>query len=329
MCCRERILMNMSRRMIEAGYDAHKAKEISDMLVLELKSYNISEECVDIVPYDNESDQLIKLYEATLLTQGLAKGTVQNYIRTLSRFRIELNKPIRETGVYDIRVWLAKEQTRVSLRTSDEYRTALLCFFNWLTNEGMITINPMSNVKPIKFPKEIKFPFSDIEVDQLKSACKTLRERAEIELLLSSGLRVSELCALNLSDINFDKNEIHVRKGKGGKGRITFMNQVCAMHLKKYLESRTDSEECLFFTKFKTRLTDKACQDDLKKIGTRAKVTNVHPHRCRRTFATQLWKKSMDIRTIQVLMGHSNINTTMEYITSDLDYVSNEYKRHA
>lgn len=329
MCCKERLLMNMSKRLIEKGYDPEQTKNITDMLLFELANYSVAEECTEIVTYDNESEQLIKLYSATLLTQGLARGTVENYARVLERFRTDMNKPLKEVGVYDVRIWLANEQTRVSLRTSDGFRTALLCFYNWMTAEGMITVNPMLNIKPIKFPEEVKFPFSDIEIDQLKSVCKTLRERAEIELLLSSGLRVSELCALNLNDVNFDTNEVHVRKGKGGKGRVTFMSSVCAMHLKKYLESRKDDSACMFYTKFNGRLSVKACQDDLKKLGSRAGVTNVHPHRCRRTFATSLWKKGMDIRSIQVLMGHSNLNTTMEYITGDMEHVSNEYKRHA
>lgn len=329
MCCKERILMNMSKRLIEAGYDPDQSRSITDMLIFELNGYNITEECTDIVTYDNESEQLIKLYSATLLTQGLAKGTVENYVRVLNKFRTELNKPVKEAGVYDIRVWLANEQTRVSLRTSDGFRTALLCFYNWLTAEGIISANPMINIKPVKFPETVKFPFSDTEVDKLKSACETLRERAVIEVLLSSGVRVSELCNLNRTDIDFHENKVFVRQGKGKKDRITFITDVAAMHLKKYLDSRKDSEECLFYTKFGTRLTDKACQDSLKKIGTRADVKNVHPHRCRRTFATSLYRKGMDIRNIQILMGHSNINTTMEYITTNTEHVSGEYRRHA
>lgn len=327
--CKETILMKMKARLIDAEYTPEQVRSITDMLIFEMADFDVVAQTREIVPYDYETENLIKLYQAVLLTQGLVQGTVNNYTLAINNFRAFLGRPLIEATTLDIRMWLAQDQTRVSLRTCDGHRTALLCFYNWLVAEKIITSNPMLSIKPIKYPDELKFPFSDIEVDLLRSNCKSLREKAEVEVLLSSGLRVSELCNLDKKDVDFLENKIHVRQGKGRKDRITFMSDVAAMHLKKYLESRKDSEDCLFYTKFKTRLTDKACQDDLKKIGLRAGIKNVHPHRCRHTFATVLWRKGMDLRTIQALMGHANINQTMKYITADTTYVENEYKRYS
>ncbi|MCQ2052366.1 MAG: tyrosine-type recombinase/integrase [archaeon] len=325
--CKETILMKMKARLIDADYTPEQIRSITDMLIFEMADFDVVAQTREIVPYDSETDNLIKLYQAVLLTQGLVPGTVANYTFALNNFRASLNKSLTEATPLDIRMWLAQDQTRVSLRTSDGHRTALLCFYNWLVSEKIITSNPMTPIKPIKYPEEIKLPFSDIEVELLRNNCKSLREKAEIELLLSTGLRVSEMCNLDKKDIDFHSNKIHVHLGKGRKDRIIYMSNVAAMHLKNYLDSRKDTAECLFYTKFRTRLTDKACQDDLKKIGKRAGVSDAHPHRCRHTFATVSYEKGMDIRTIQVLMGHANINQTMKYITTSMTHVENECKR--
>lgn len=165
------------------------------------------------------------------------------------------------------------------------------------------------------------------ELDTLRGACTTLRERAELELLISCGVRANELCQMNREDINFISHEVTVLKGKGGKQRVTYINDVCIAYLQKYLDSRQDDAAALFVNKSGKRVSVGALESDLRTLGEKAKVKNVHPHRCRRTFATALSKRGMDVGTIQQLMGHSNINTTMQYITLPGGRIKNEYER--
>ena len=197
-----------------------------------------------------------------------------------------------------------------------------------MTSEEIIDKNPMQKIKPIKYEKIVKKPFNDVEIDNLRSSCETLRERAEFELLMSSGVRVSELGGLNISDVNFDTLEVLVKNGKGGKSRVTYMNDITKYHLIKYLTSRSDNNQCLFITRNLTRLSKSAAEGDLRRIGNRANVDNVHPHRCRRTFATNLAKSGMDLATIQMLMGHSDINVTKSYVALDKSYIKNQYNKY-
>ena len=115
-------------------------------------------------------------------------------------------------------------------------------------DEGFLEKNPASNLGTIKCKKEIRKPYSKIELELLKNACPTLRDRAIIEFLLSTGCRIEEVMNLNISDIDFIKQECMVL-GKGNKERVVFLNDVCAMHLKNYLDSREDSNEALFIGK--------------------------------------------------------------------------------
>lgn len=166
-----------------------------------------------------------------------------------------------------------------------------------------------------------------MEIDRLRANCSTLRERAEFEVLISSGVRVSELCELTVSDVDFSTLEIQVRHGKGNKSRNTFMTDVAKVHLLNYMKESGITDGYIFMSRLGIPCGKSTIENDLKKLGERAKVDNVHPHRCRRTFATNLAKRGMDINSIQILMGHTDINTTRGYIALNDDYIRNQYNR--
>lgn len=215
----------------------------------------------------------------------------------------------------------------MSNRTLDGVRAILVAFYGWMAGEEYINKNPCSSIKPIKYQAEIRLPFTSIEIDKLRSACKNLKERAIVELLLASGVRVAEFCDLNVEDINFVDDRVRIRHGKGNKERYTYLNDLAKEHLMKYLDDRTSGT--LFLTSRKERYTKGGVRYLLHSIGDRAGVDDVHPHRFRRTFATMLASRGMPIQEIQKLMGHSNINTTMVYVSlSDAD-TKYAYKKFA
>ena len=219
-----------------------------------------------------------------------------------------------------------KKLSGISNRTLDNVRSVLSAFYTWLECEEYIEKNPCRGIKPIKYKRELKSPFSDVEIDNLRNSCKKQKERAVIEFLLATGVRVSEFCSMDVPDIDFSNNKVRVREGKGGKERYTYINEIAKEHLKKYLDGRTDG--ALFKTQLGDRYTKSGVQYLLHALAKRAGIDNVHPHRFRRTFATMLASRGMSVQEIKKLMGHSNINTTMLYITvldADTQYAYNKY----
>lgn len=326
MDCRDNLLLKIKGCMA-SKFSPDDTRYIIDVLTREIGNYNVTEKSTELATQDQSTETVLQMFAGSLLTSGKSKNTVKLYITILRRFNHYANKPLIEVNTFDIRMWLAKLQQTVSLRTCENYRAYLSSFYQWCVNEDIIAKNPMAKITPIKYEDSVRLPFNDVEIDSLRSSCKTLRERAELEVFLSSGARASELCAMNRSDIDLNTLTVVITEGKGNKQRTTYINDVCKRHLSEYLASRTDNDECLFYSREHKRITKNSIENDLKRIGKRANVSNVHPHRCRRTFATSLSKKGMTAPSIQKLMGHSNINTTMEYISLDDQFIKNEYRR--
>ena len=302
---------------------------VMDSVIKILNDYEITERCTEIAVQDSVNDRLLKRYVACLRVDGKSENTIYNYYRSAIKLSEFVKKPFPEMGAYDIRFFLACEKDRgISERSVENTRSNLSAFFNWLTIEEVIIKNPMGIIKPIKFVDEIKKAFSDIEIDSMRSQCNTLKERALFEFLLSSGVRVAELSSIEINDISFSELSVHVRNGKGGKERMTYITPICASHLQKYLYSRKDSCQFLFCNRYNGQLLPGGIRFLLNKLAKRSNVDNVHPHRFRRTFATSAAKRGLEVQEIQKLLGHANINTTMKYICMDDETVKLSYKRY-
>lgn len=293
-----------------------------------LQTYEVTKRTTALTIYENENEKILKKYCACLFIDGKSEKTIAQYHRTVIKMTEMLQKLYTEIGPYDIRLFLAYEKSRgISNRTLENTRANLSAFFQWMTTEEIIEKNPCMSIKPIKYNDKQKFPFSAVEIDSLKAACKNDRERALIELLLSSGIRVSELSGLKLSDIDFDSMTVHVKKGKGNKSRITYINEIARKYLANYIEKNNISD-ILFLNQRGTQLQPDGIRYILKQIAIRANVENVHPHRFRRTFATNLANRGMSIQDIQQLLGHANISTTMGYVCTADERVKASYKQY-
>ena len=302
---------------------------ITEKILCILNDYDVTERCTDVVIYNDFNNRILKRYSACLLIDGKSDQTLQNYIYELTRFDEFIHKPFTEIGTYDIRYYLACEKERgVSNRTLENKRSDISAFFQWMARDGLIQNNPCSSIKPIKYKDEVRLPFTDVDIDSLRSACRSSKERALVEVLLESGVRVGELELMNVSDINFDNMSVHVKNGKGSKERITYINNLGLLHLKRYLSERSDSTDALFCNRNHERIKAGGIRYILTTIGKRANVNDVHPHRFRRTFATGLAKRGMPVQEIQKLLGHSNIETTLEYVCVDDDKVKASYKQY-
>ena len=283
------------------------------------------------VRYEDTNERILKRYVACMRVDGKSEKTIKLYIWICSRVSEFLKKPFTEMTTNDIRYFLGEQKMNgVQGRTIENYRSYIAAFFHWMAVEELITKNPCEKIKPIKYEDKQRFPFSSVQIDKLREACTKEKLRAMIEVLLSSGIRCEELINLDINDVDIKSRTLLVRNGKGGKSRRTYISEVAADHLEKYLKSRNDTEQVLFRSKNGGRFKDDgSVRAVINQLGKTAGVVNVHPHRFRRTFATNLYKRGMDIHEIQRLMGHSNVQTTLEYIYADDSHIKNAYEKYA
>jgi len=198
-------------------------------------------------------------------------------------------------------------------------RMYLLSFFKYLMVEEKIKKNPMDKIGVVKKDKKVVEFLTDEELEMIRCACTNERDIALVDILSGSGMRVSELCGLNISDVDFDRGEMKVY-GKGGKERICYLTGRAKVHLRWYLESRTDDNPALFVTTKKphNRLTKNGVEYALKEISKNSQIPEVrlYPHKFRKTLATQMINRGADASQVQAILGHSSIDTTIQCYTN-------------
>jgi len=287
-----------------------------------------------------ETDSRIKklltdFLEYLEIEKGRSQLTIRNYDFYLKRFfswaKIDLPKEITLDLVRKYRLWLSRLKNprgkNLSLATLNYHLIALRSFLKYLAKRDIKSLAP-EKIELAKIgERQISFlegkdlenllnaPFQIKEKEIIK-----LRDKAILELLFSTGLRVSELCNLKRDDINLNKDEFSV-EGKGGKWRVVFLSNQAKYWLKKYLEKRTDIIPYLFIRHDKASnknrekgITPRSVQRLVKKYAKIAGITKkITTHTLRHSFATDLLANGADLRAVQELLGHKNITTTQIY----------------
>lgn len=295
------------------GEDTANRLEVAFTMVL--YKYKVENKSTDIVVYDDSNNRIIKNYVASLRLEGKSELTIDQYYRIINIFLKVIGKPIKQINTGDIRYYLAKYMAdrRVEKTTLDNQRRAISAFFSWLTAEEYIDRNPMLRIKKIKIDKKVKKSFSDIELEQLRNYTQNIKEKALMEFLLSTGCRVTEVARLHIQDIDFNKNEAVVY-GKGDKERVVYISDSSMYYLRLYLDNRKEeTSTSIFLNRNHYGMTKHNIEVLFAKLGERAGVNKVHPHRFRRTFATRALRRGMSLQNLQKLMGHEKIETTMGY----------------
>jgi site-specific recombinase XerD len=293
--------------------------------------YHHNNVCTD---YDDRNNVLINDFIKVKRLKGLSKNSLELYERELKMFHNYSNKLFLDYSPDDIREYLIfrQELNECNKTTLNNIRRILSSFYGFLSNEEYILKNPMKAVHHIKEPKRVKKPFTDYEIETMRNALITknkYRDIAIFELLLSSGIRVSECISLNIEDIDFENRTFNVI-GKGNKERKCYFSTRASMGLKDYLNNRTDDNPALFVTTTApyNRLQISGTGTLLRELGRNCNVDNVHAHRFRRTFASKLLHRNMPIEQIQKLLGHGNINTTLLYVNIENDDVKLNYSKY-
>lgn len=266
------------------------------------------------------------------IERGRAVKTIENYDHYLSRFfewgNVRDAKDITEEKIREFRLWLNRQpgtSGAMKRRTQNYYLIAIRAFLKFLRKREIPCISP-ERIELAKLPERSLDLISSVELERLIGSAegttqRALRDRSILELLFSTGLRVSELCALN-SDIDLSRDELSVR-GKGDKVRVVFISPTAKEAVRAYIKNRKDMEEALFVNivadgktskKNPQRLTPRSVQNIMKKYAAKAGITKkVTPHILRHSFATDLLSNGADIRSVQALLGHASINTTQIY----------------
>ncbi len=262
--------------------------------------------------------------------EGCSKATIENYKFNLNKFLLGVGKDPTEIATQDIRKYLAdyKRERGVSNTTLDNMRRVFQSFFTWMHREGYIIKDPCAAVNKIRADKIIKNPYSDEEMELMREAAKNLREKAIIEVLYSTGMRIGELEKLNKDDIDFVNGKAIVF-GKGAKEREVYFNVKAQLALKKYLENRNDTNEALFvgLQSPYNRLKVSTYEKILRELGSRCGV-HCHPHRFRRTCATILLNKGMPIQEVSKILGHAKLETTLIYCEINQQSVAANHKKY-
>ncbi len=286
------------------------------------------------------------------IEKGSSIRTVENYDHYLTRFLkfAKISKPsdITDTKVREFRLWLNRQSTgnnratgkTLSKKTQNYYMIAIRVFLKFLARRDIKSL-PADRIELAKVTERSLDLITNTELFRLLAApkgtdVKTLRDKAILELLFSTGLRVSELCSLT-SDLDITRDEFSIR-GKGGKVRVVFLSDDAKDAVKKYLAARKDMAEALFVQISNNKkegknmdakpLTRRSVERIVKEYATKAGISKkVTPHVIRHSFATDLLSNGADIRSVQTMLGHANIATTQIYTHVTDSQLKNIHKK--
>lgn len=263
-----------------------------------------------------KNEAYISDYLAAKQVEGCSDKTIKYYRATLIMMTSSLKKNVLRITTEDLRKYLGEYQkSRNSSRvTIDNIRRIFSSFFSWLEDEDIIIKSPVRRIHKVKSSTKVKETYTDEDLERLRDSCKSERDIALIDLLASTGMRVGELVHLNINDINFEERECVV-VGKGSKQRMIYFDARSKIHLLNYLSSRHDSNPALFVSLHlpHQRMSINGIEGRLKRLGRKIGLQKVHPHKFRRTLATNAIDKGMPIEQVQKLLGHERIDTTLHY----------------
>nr|DAW31873.1 MAG TPA: SITE SPECIFIC RECOMBINASE XERD [Caudoviricetes sp.] len=296
--------------------------DLKSRLYMAMNGYSIGRENTQIVVREEDKNEwYFKKFIMTKTVQGLSEKTLAQYSAEIPRILSMIGKPAECVSSDDILYYLALREHRdkVSKVTVSNNLRYLRTFFEFLTIEGIIPTNPARKVGSIKVAKKQKKAFTDVEVLKLRQGCENVKEKLIVDMLLSTGCRVSELVSIKFEDI--DGRKINVL-GKGNKERTVYLNAQARLTLDEHIQEINLVNNPYVFpsTRYrnsKDHTSNSAIEGFCKRLGEKAGVRNVHPHRFRRTCATMALKRGMPVEQVSKMLGHEDLKTTQIYL--DLD----------
>lgn len=312
-------------------------KTISSEMNRYLNNYQMSKlnevlyKRLDLDEEEISNEEYLNKFINSKRLEGCSNLTLKNYTIHVSKLFNYLNKNIRTMDTEDLRNYLSYYQSKNNCNslTIDGVRRSLSSFFTFLEVEDYIVKSPVRRIHKIKTDILVKETYSDEVLEKLRNNCSNIRNLAIIDLLASSGVRISELVNLNIEDINFEEKSCVVF-GKGKKMREVYFDGKTKLHLQEYLNSRRDSNNALFVSLYKPyeKLKSRGIELMLQRLGEKNGISKVHPHKFRRTLATRAIDKGMPIEQVQHLLGHTKIETTLLYAMVNQNNVKNSHRKY-
>lgn len=334
---RDAILVVMSQYMDAAVLDILKN-------VVEEQFVRVNMEEITTLPaevtrtIDEQNKYVIQLF--CIKKEALREETKYNYLNAIKKLLTQVDKPLTDMTDIDIAYYLRWYETRNMQTTGkrnlnstiNNERRYLSAFFSWMRQQKLIYDNPVESIeKKREERKPIDF-FEASELESLREGCKSKRDRAIIEVLRSTGLRVGEFCSINLSDIDFRTGDVWVQREKGGIHTPAYLDDVAMYYLREYLDERTDDCPALIVCKRgpRKRLSPSGVRAALKEIAkSQGMQVRVYPHKMRKTLGMTLKNKGYDIGVIQEVLGHNSPATTSRYYAESTKDTLRSIRRQA
>ena len=308
--------------------DNHQMEQLHKILTHYLRDVSVS---TITRSADAGSEDHLVSFIAAKRVEGCSGKSLRYYESTIQNMLIAVDKPVKHITTDDLRQYLDRYQQNggAGKVTIDNIRRILSSFFSWLEEENLILKSPVRRIHKVKTGTTIKETYSDEALELMRDHCNSTRDLAMIDLLSSTGMRVGELVKLNRVDIDFNNRECIVF-GKGEKERKVYFDARTKIHLKNYLDSRTDDNAALFVTLQKPhdRLQISGIEIRLRDLGRKLDIPRVHPHKFRRTLATMAIDKGMPIEQVQQLLGHQSVDTTLQYAMVNQNNVKISHRKY-
>lgn len=349
-------LANEITVMIDSLIPDLDRQELKLRILMILTKYDVKKAETALTVYEGDvNEEILKKFLYAKMAAGLSRRTIKYYKETNTKFFQTVNKPYYDITADDIRMYIATRtyKDKVSKATANNERRNLSALYAWLQKEEILLKNPMNKVDPLKETKVKKKAFSQMDIEKIRGACRTKRETAIVEILLSTWARVTEISEIKTDDIHTNHLIVH---GKGDKEREVYLNAKAILAIQNYLAERSDNnpylfpkakyagnvaemlkgkrgEECKWYRDPKfvhesDHISTNTIESIVRNMGRRAGVQNVHPHRFRRTGATMALRSGMPLIQVSKLLGHESIATTQIYLDISDEELSENHRKY-
>lgn len=321
-------------RMCVGFLTAEQIRQVSAAITIALQNRTISAEQTAIsTQFAISNEEYVRRFLAIKAVKGCSERTLGYYTKQLRSFFLAVTKSVPSIDTMDIRAYLAVRERRdgVSKCTQDNELRILRTFFHTMLAEEYITKDPTARIDKIKAPSKARLPFTEYDLEKIRRACLDEKQLAIVEMLYSTGCRVSELVGMDRDEIRQDEVIVH---GKGNKDRVCYINPRARIALENYLKTRKDHYPALFVGENCTthviseRMRKDSVGSMLRRIGKRAGVEDVHAHRFRRTAATIALQRGMPIEQVSKMLGHEQIGTTQIYVSIDQNDIKRAHQKY-
>lgn len=346
---REEVINNITMFMMTRGIPAAEAK---DRLYMILSNYEVTSRCTELAEMQQDrNENLLKKFLVAKMVKGCTERTVNFYKTELPKILDTIGKTVDDITPDDIRLYMAVRNRRdhVSNITVGNEMRVLSSFLQWLSAEELIDKNPMLRVDSIKQKKTKKEALTEEEIERLRLAAVGEREQMMIEVLLSTGCRVSEFVQIRIDEIDGDRILVH---GKGQKDRYVYLNTKAKIMVERYLKERKDNNPYLNpggkfqsaigksrevqinwwkypeYINGQEHLEKETPATILRKIAKKAGVEKANPHKFRRTCATLALRRGMPIEQVSKMLGHEQLDTTKIYLDLTEDDLRQAHKKY-